>query len=144
MSLSAIGIPVFLDTNTESGHLLRQWSRLYHYGHMYMPAVSITVTGLYAYVAFRNYASHRKQWSIYAAAGAITITMVPFTWLIMTSTNNTLFRLEALASAAASTVDLSFVQKIVVRWAWLHLFRSLFPLVGAILGLTGVLQELGL
>ncbi|KAL9066485.1 MAG: hypothetical protein Q9161_007548 [Pseudevernia consocians] len=144
MSLFAVGIPVFLDTNTESAHLLRQWARLYHYGHIYMPAVSIAVTGLYAYVALRKYTSNRKQWSTYAAAGATTITMVPFTWLMMTSTNNTLFRMEALASATASAVVLSSVQEIVVRWAWLHFFRSVFPLLGAILGLKGVLQELGL
>ena len=79
---------------------------------------------------------------LYTAAGATTITMVPFTWL-MAPTNNTLFRLEALASAMASAVDLSAVQELVVRWAWQHVVRSVFPLGGAILGLVGVLQELG-
>ena len=52
---------------------------------------------------------------LYTAAGATTITMVPFTWLMMAPTNNTLFRLEALASAMASAVDLSAVQELVVR-----------------------------
>lgn len=144
MSLSTIVIPVFLDTDTESTRLVRQWARLYHYGHLYMPAVSVAVTGLYGYAALRKRASNRKQWLIYAAAGATTITMVPFTWLMMVPTNNTLFRLEALASATASAVDLSTVQELVVRWAWLHVVRSVFPLVGAILGLVGVLRELGL
>ncbi|KAA6412020.1 MAG: noranthrone monooxygenase [Lasallia pustulata] len=140
MSLSAIVVPVFLDTDTESTHLVRQWARLYHYGHLYMPAVSVAATGLYGYVALRKRASNRNQWFIYAAAGATTITMVPFTWLMMAPTNTTLFRLEALASATASAVELSTVQELVVRWAWLHVVRSVFPLVGAILGLVGVLQ----
>lgn len=144
MSLSAIGVPVFLDTNTESAQLLRQWARLYHYGHIYMPAVSVAATSLYAYVAMRKRAAKSKQWSKYALAGAVTITMVPFTWLMMVPTNNTLFGLLALASATASAVDLSNLQGLVVKWAWLHVVRSLFPLFGAILGLTGVLQELGL
>ena len=144
MSLSTIVIPVFLDTDTESTRLVRQWARLYHHGHLYMPAVSVAAIGLYGYVALRKRASNRKQWLIYAAAGATTITMVPFTWLMMVPTNNTLFRLEALASATASAVDLSTVQELVVRWAWLHVVRSVFPLVGAILGLVGVLRELGL
>ncbi|KAF2178416.1 DUF1772-domain-containing protein, partial [Zopfia rhizophila CBS 207.26] len=144
MSLSAIAVPVFLDTNTSSTHLLRQWARLYHYGHIYMPAVCVAAASLYGYVALRQRVSNRKQWRIYAAAGVTTITMVPFTWLVMVPTNNTLFRLRELASATASAVDLSAVQKVVVRWAWMHVVRSLFPLVGAILGLVGVLQELGL
>ena len=144
MSLSAIGIPVFLDTDTNSTHLLRQWARLYHYGHIYMPSISVAATGLFAYGALRKRASNRKQWLIYAAAGATTITMVPFTWVMMDPTNNTLFRLEALASATASAVDLSAAQELVVKWAWLHVVRSVFPMVGAILGLVGILQELGL
>lgn len=138
MSLSAIMIPVLLNTNTESAHLIRQWACLYHYGHIYMPAVSVAATGLYGYSALRKRASNRLQWRIYVAAGATTITMVPFTWLMMAPTNNTLFGL------AASAVDLRTVQELVVRWAWLHAVRSVFPLVGAILGLVGVLQELGL
>ena len=62
----------------------------------------------------------------------------------MDPTNTALFRLEALASATASAVDLNAAQELVVKWAWLHVVRSVFPMVGAILGLVGVLQELGL
>ena len=144
MGLSAIVVPVLLDTNTESTHLIRQWARLYHYGHLYMPAISVSATGLYSYAALRKRALHRKQWIIYAAAGVTTIAMVPFTWLIMDPTNNALFRLNELASATALAVDLSTVQGLAVKWAWLHVLRSMFPLAGAILGLVGVLQELGM
>ena len=142
MSLSAIMIPVLLDTDTASNDLLRQWARLYHYGHMYMPAVSISATGLYAYVTLRKRASKSTQWPLYAAAGATTIMMVPFTWIMMASTNDTLFRLGTLALASASAVDLGTVRELVIGWAWLHVVRSVFPLVGAFLGLVGVLQEL--
>ena len=147
MSLSTIAIPVFLDTDTESAHLIRHWARLYRYGGLYMPGLSVAATGLYGYAALRKRASNRKkQWSTYAAAGAATIAMVPFTLLVMAPTNNTLLRLEALTSTepAPMVVGLSTVQGLVVRWAWLHAVRSVFPLVGAILGLVGVLQELGL
>ena len=144
MSISAVAIPVFLDTDIESNNLLRQWARLYHYGHKYMPAVSVSATSLYGYGALRKRASHRKQWLLYAAAGATTITMVPFTWVMMATTNEHLFRLKGVASTGtASAVELRTVQELVVKWAWLHVVRSVFPLVGAILGLVGVLQELG-
>jgi len=148
MGLSIIVIPVFLETDIDPNptHLLRQWVRLYHYGHLYLPAVCIATCGLYGYTALSKRASSRKQWLMYTVAGATTITMIPFTWYMMAPTNNTLFRLEAeaTASASASVADLSAVEELVVRWAWLHVVRSMFPLVGAILGLTGIQQELGL
>lgn len=110
-----------------------------------MPSVSVATTGLYAYTALRKRAASRKQWFTYVLAGTTTIAIVPFTWLMMAPTNNALFRLlEASTSATVSVVDLSTVQELVVRWAWLHVVRSVCPMVGAILGLLGVLQELGL
>ncbi|KAF2429266.1 DUF1772-domain-containing protein [Tothia fuscella] len=147
MSLSAIAIPVFLDTNTETAHLLRQWARLYHYGHIYMPTLAVGTTGLYAYVGLRKRAANDKKWIRYVVAGAVTISIVPFTWLMMAPTNDTLFELEKLAlangTASVSVLEASIVQEQVVKWAWLHVVRAVFPLVGAILGLVSVLQEFG-
>lgn len=145
--LSAVVVPVMLDTNSDSTHLLRQWVRLYHYGHIYMPAVCVGTCGLYAYTAWTTRRAmkgrQRGEWAQYAWAGLTTFAMVPFTWLVMTPTNNTLFRLEALAGGAASVAGLEIVQQLVVRWGWLHLARSAFPLLGALLGLIGVLKDLG-
>lgn len=94
MGLSLLAIPVFLDTSTEAGHLLRQWERLYHYGHQLMPAMAVTTLALYGYTARGRRASH-KPWRIWAAAGLVTVAMVPFTWTAMTATNNALFRLNS-------------------------------------------------
>jgi hypothetical protein len=142
--LSVICVPVLLDTNTEVSHLYRQWARLYHYGHICMPTMAVSATGMYAYAALRYRAANNKQWLVYAIAGATTIAIVPFTWLIMTSTNNTLFRLHELAVASPETGDLSTAHELLVKWAWLHLCRSVFPLAGAIVGFFGVLKELGI
>lgn len=141
MSLSTVVVPVLLDTNTESAHLLRQWVRLYHYGHILMPAVCVATCGLYGYAALSKRALLRREWLLYAVAGVTTISMVPFTWAMMAPTNNILFGMEA--STTASVADLGAVQELVVRWAWLHAVRSLFPLAGVIVGLTSVLIELG-
>ena len=46
MGLSLITIPLFLDTNTQSAHMLTQWVRLYHYGHLYMPSMAIAILHL--------------------------------------------------------------------------------------------------
>jgi len=70
---------------------------------------------------------------------ASTMAMVSFTWLVMAPTNETLFRLEE-ATGSGSMVEPGLVSGLAVRWAWLHVARSLFPLVGAIVGFTGLLQ----
>lgn len=138
MSLSAFVVPVFLDTNHDPGHMLRQWARLYHYGHIYLPTLSVSTCGLYGYLALTKRVANRKQWTRYTLAAVSTISMVPMTWCFMAPTNDILFRLEASTSAA----DLSVVRGLVVKWAWLHVVRSLFPFVGAILGFTALLQEI--
>lgn len=143
MCLSGVAVPVFLDTNGDPTHLLRQWVRTYHYGHIYMPALCIATCGLYSYTAISKRAWKRKQWLTYALAAATTIAMVPFTWIAMAPTNNILFRLESLATSSLSVADISAVQDLVLKWSLLHVTRSLFPLVGAVLGFTGILQELG-
>jgi hypothetical protein len=144
LCLSAIAVPVFLDTDTDSGHLVRQWARTYHYGHIILPAVCIATCGLYAYIGLNKRAAGRKDWRTWAAAGVATIAMVPFTWVIMTPTNNTLFRLEAASVLASEPpADLGAVRELVVRWSRLHATRSLFPLVGAVVGFRGLLHDLG-
>ncbi|KAL4867606.1 hypothetical protein BDV12DRAFT_198026 [Aspergillus spectabilis] len=144
LCLSAIAVPVFLDTDTDSGHLVHQWARTYHYGHIILPAVCIATCGLYAYIGLNKRAARRKDWRICAAAGLATIAMVPFTWVIMTPTNNTLFRLkETSVSASEPPADLGAVRELVVRWSLLHATRSLFPLVGAVVGFRGLLHDLG-
>ena len=140
--LSAVVIPVMLDTNTKSSSLVGQWARLYHYGHIEMPALCIGATSLFGYGAQIKRGAQRPQWSTYALAAATTIAMVPFTWIFMAPTNNILFRMEAMPSEVEASVDLSEVRGLVVRWAWLHAMRSLFPMTGGVLGLTGVLREL--
>lgn len=139
MSLSVIVVPVLLDTNSDPNHILRQWARLYHYGHIYMPALCVTTCALYIFAALsKTTAAGQRQWSRYATAAVSTVVMIPFTWLVMTPTNNTLFRL----GASGSVMDLNLVRGLVVKWSWLHVTRSLSPLLGAFLGFTGILEEL--
>lgn len=143
-SLSAICTPVLLDTNPSTPtQLLHQWARLYHYGHIYMPALAVATTGLYAYAALLLPRPRGKCNLAYAVAGAVTIAMVPFTWVVMAPTNNVLFGLLEEADGAAA-VGLPELRPLLVKWAWLHVTRSLFPLSGALLGLLNVGKELGL
>ncbi|KXT14289.1 hypothetical protein AC579_8426 [Pseudocercospora musae] len=134
--LSAVMIPVVLQTNTQAGQLLRQWALLYHYGHIIMPSLAILTTSLYAYIAYSKRAVGKQDWSTYATAGLSTIAIVPFTLVVMAPTNDTLF--ELLETTGNS---LDAVQGLVVKWVWMHTVRSVFPMVGSILGFRGVLKE---
>ncbi|KAK6837026.1 hypothetical protein PG987_007521 [Apiospora arundinis] len=137
-SLAAFAVPVLLDTNQDASHAVRQWARLYHYGHIYLPALCVATCGLYGFAAYQKKAANRSQWSRYALSAIITIAMVPFTWIFMAPTNNILFGLDASGSAG----DLLFVRGLLVKWAWLHVTRSATPLLGAYLGFQTLVSEL--
>lgn len=137
MGLSVITIPVLLQTNTSSAGFLHQWLRVFEYGHAAMPPAAVSVTGLYAFTALRKRSVGSGQWRVYAAAALSTIGIVPFTLLIMMPTNDILFEWQASPEAVA----LGSVQHVAKKWAFMHFIRSLFPLLGAVVGLLGVSQE---
>lgn len=139
MGLSVIDIPVVLSTATQSSHLLQHFMRLYDIGHKMMPSLAITTCLLYGYTASSTRAAGRSGLP-HVIAAVTTISMVPFTWLIMAPTNNALFRMHADPAAA----DLGEVRRLLVRWAQLHAVRSLFPLAGAVLGFRQVLKQVGI
>lgn len=141
LSISVITVPVLYNTTDAPSQLLKQWSRLYWYGHIYMPAMSVAVTGLFLYIAAQKRASKNDIWVRYATAGIATITMVPYTLTVMAPTNNSLFALSDEALVGPSSVSLREVQQIIFGWAWLHVARSIFPFVGSMIGLMSFMQE---
>jgi hypothetical protein len=165
ITLSTITVPVLLETSTHPPQLLHQWVRTYHYGHISLPSISIATAILYFYIAACQ-GARKQPWRKAALVGLLTIVMVPFTWIVMSSTNGMLFGLEAgnrdhsqlfeqganrrgLKGANASQshgfgdvgvgigvemATLEGVRGLLVRWQWMHLVRSLFPLMAAVLG----------
>ncbi|KAF4155536.1 hypothetical protein CNMCM6069_007944 [Aspergillus lentulus] len=115
MGLSVVDIPVVLSNATQSSHLLQHFMRLYDIGHKMMPSLAITTCLLYGYTASSTRAAGRSGLP-HIIAAVTTISMVPFTWLIMAPTNNALFRMHADPAAA----DLGEVRRLLVRWAQLH------------------------
>lgn len=138
-SLSIVSVPVLLETATDSPQLLRQWSRMYHYGHLIMPSLAVGTLLLHACTALQLRALG-KAWGVFACAGAVTIAIAPFTWTVMEGTNGELF--ERLERAGASSkenaaADLQEVKGLVKHWSWLHLMRSMLPLAGTALAVVG-------
>lgn len=142
MGLSLVAVPVLLDTSTQASQLLTQFVQLYHYGHQLMPSLAVVTFLLYGYTSIQK-RSLGKPWRNTIVAGITTLTMVPFTWVIMVPTNEILFGLNAESRAVLGSVELGTVQALLARWARLHIVRSLFPLLGAFLGGYNILQELG-
>lgn len=141
MSLSLVAVPVFLDTDTQPSNLLAHFVRLYHYGHRLMPSLAVGTFTLYATSSYKAYAID-DIWLKPLLAGVITLSLVPFTWVTMTPTNYALFDLYDQGKAEKK-VDFGQVRRLVVKWNWLHIVRSLFPLLGAAVGGTHVLHQLG-
>lgn len=138
MSLSLMAVPIFLDTTNRVPQLLQQWLRMYNYGFPILPTIAIGTCSLYLYAAIRNGVG-KAPWLIYAAAGLVTVTMVPFTWVFLWPTNESLMRLEADSRAGLPT-SLDEVRGLIQLWSRTHLLRSFFPLAGAFIGLKGLLD----
>lgn len=134
MSLSLMAVPVFLDTTSSAPQLFQQWVRMYHYGHQVLPTMAVGTFLLYSYTAVKRRGAGKKPWGTVALAGLTTVAMLPFTWFLMVPTNNELFRLEVVSRAEPAVKGIAEARELVLKWTWLHLTRSLFPLVGAILG----------
>lgn len=135
MSISAVAVPVFLDTTPEPALLFQQWARTYHYGHQILPTISIATCTLYAYLAMKRRAT-QQSWLAYASAAIVTVIMVPFTWVVMVPTNNLLFSLMAESKTQPLIWSMEAARELVVKWSLMHALRSLTPLAGAIIGAT--------
>ena len=101
-----------------------------------MPTMSVGTCFLYAYITAKRYTA-RKSWRVFALSGTTTVLMVPFTWFLMSPVNNQLFGLKTLGETDPHGVGIDETKKLVVIWWWLHLTRSLFPLLGAVIGSVG-------
>lgn len=146
MSLAVMAVPVFLDTTPTSPLLFHQWARMYHYGHQVLPGMAIGTFSLYTYACIqkRRAGQPASSWRLLALAGLVTVSIIPFTLLVMVPTNDKLFALEAstealraggeAAAKAAGVMGIAEAKALVVKWAAMHATRSTFPLIGAVLG----------
>jgi Domain of unknown function (DUF1772) len=140
MSLSLITMPVLLNTSLSTAQLCSEWSQMYLRGRGLLPALAVMTFAMYAY----TYAKEQRPKSSKALilAGGMTIAIAPFTWIVLTPTNNKLFALQAenqAMTALSSSVEPA--RKLIIEWTRLHLMRSLLPLFGAATGLFHVFSH---
>lgn len=144
--LSVLAIPGLLSApSPASPHsLAQQWAGLYHRGKVLGPqaaALSLLGYGYLAYAYSSNSSSKEPQRSSRSAwfvgAAALGLAIVPFTVLVMDPTNQALLGVAG-AHGAGQKVEEAAVRALLERWARLNLARSILPLVGATLGLWGL------
>jgi hypothetical protein len=128
-----MAVPVMLKTTSEPAQLYKQWVVMYGYGHQVLPGLAIVTAALYARIASVQRMKNRP-WLRFTLAGLATVSIIPFTLICMMSTNDTLFALEKDSRAGNVRLSIGEAKAIVSWWSWLHLIRSMMPLVGVVCG----------
>ncbi|KAF4955002.1 hypothetical protein FSARC_11960 [Fusarium sarcochroum] len=133
-ALSLAGIPAALSAPSTSATV---WQEIFNRGFAIMPKFAATTAVAYLYAA---YAANQdgRSWKGLAAGALLTVAIVPYTVVFMSSTNELLFK-AAAGTLGASQDD---VAKLIGRWGVLNLVRSLFPLAGTIAGFSALFQSL--
>lgn len=137
-------------SDTSQNTLALQWKTLYNHGKVQNPPIAaISACSLY-YLAYavRSHSAHYSRFAgestgaFYAGAAFLTLGIVPWTLVVMTSTND---RIAAVAEIEAGNEteekskggglsDEEF-DGLLGRWQVLNGIRGVFPLVGGVLGL---------
>jgi hypothetical protein len=79
---------------------------------------------------------------LFAAAGVLSVAFLPWTLLVMMPTNKRLGEIarQVRGGKAESKVDEGEVQTLLRAWNSMNLVRATLPMVGAVVGLWGILQ----
>lgn len=141
--LSLLGIPGLLSAPSPASprSLAQQWAGIYNRGKVLGPQTAVLSLLGYGYLAYTSSSSSngplasRSAW--FVGAAALGLAIVPFTVLVMDPTNQALLR-AAGAQGPGEKVEETAVRALLERWRRLNLARSILPLVGATLGLWGL------
>lgn len=126
--------------------IAKQWRRVFEAGKAQNPPVAaVTSTALF-YVAwcvrsgtpyFRKAAYSLP--ALYCTAGILTLGLVPYTFVAMRTTNNTLVS-KSKVELEASEKNYKELDGLLHSWISLNWVRSLFPLAGSFVAILAVLS----
>ncbi|KAM3077542.1 hypothetical protein ACMFMG_006879 [Clarireedia jacksonii] len=87
LSVSFITVPRLLESPPHL--LLKQWANLYHQGKAFFPVASLLPAGSFFFLAYKE--TDKLKLKSWAAAGALSVALAPYTLLTMMYTNRKLF-----------------------------------------------------
>lgn len=136
---SLIAIPAL--ANLLPGERVRAFRGLYNVGGIRSPALGIFTSSVLAYNSWLSYSTAKDQstWTLYAAAAISTLTVAPFTVLIMGPTNARLLKLAEKADKGQMISDKD-VAALLRKWKFLNYTRYILPLVASVLTLRAALS----
>jgi hypothetical protein len=122
--------------------LTRQWKYGFEAGKSQNPPIAAVTAASFSYLAWtvRNAPLGLSNSArLYGVAAVMTIAIVPWTLLMMSSTNNRLLAKAKETGSGNGKEDDREVGELLKRWTTLNGVRSLLPLVGGVVGLVAVL-----
>lgn len=140
-SLSLISIPAISrsikEDNLPAAHAVKLWRNNYEAGFALAPPTALATAASLAFCAWttRNLpALGLRNGRLFWVAAALTVGIVPYTLILMKSTNDKLHRFAKKAEKEElSTYEIGESEQLLKRWGTLNAVRSLLPLTGAIL-----------
>ncbi|KAI1827125.1 hypothetical protein F4861DRAFT_536310 [Xylaria intraflava] len=129
--LSLFNIPTILTGGAPSGVMLRQWQFQFSRGKATLPALAVLCAINYGTVAYHRW-SRGLEWRGFAAAGASTLFIVPFTFAFIVRVNNALF---AALEGSGKTLSDAAIRALIKKWGDLNLGRAVFLVAGTGLAL---------
>lgn len=137
--------------------LLTQWLALFRRGLTLMPGLGIATAAAYGAVAYSasGGGGGNGAWVPYAVAGALVVAVIPYTLVVMRSTNARLIAAATTMAAASTTTGSAEgaallnkpaaalsdpeARALILRWSNLNFGRGLLPLAGAAVALWTLL-----
>ncbi|KAK3954759.1 hypothetical protein QBC32DRAFT_231610, partial [Pseudoneurospora amorphoporcata] len=167
LSIPLLSIPTITSPSSSptAPNLLSSWCTLYRLGALSMPPLAALTASLYGWSAYklrssssssstsparsdtsarsprsaRPASNDENRWKLFVTAAGLTLAIVPFTLIVMLPLNKQLVRLNEIQIEPGPLVsNLQEVRELVRRWNWLHIVRSLGPVVGCVVGWFGV------
>lgn len=122
----------------------KQWRKIYDIGVSSAPRIAAASASAFAFAAYSisksrtAAAANTASDPVYllSAAAVSTVMIAPWTILVMLPTNNALDEKVAAATTGIPGTNDDALQSLLKKWAGLNGIRSVFPLVGAVLGLV--------
>ncbi|KAE8149001.1 hypothetical protein BDV25DRAFT_141215 [Aspergillus avenaceus] len=144
ISLSVISVPALIQALRQNeippDAAAKLFRRLYNKGKATAPPVAAATSGAFLYCAWAVRTgtalaplTPSNGSSLYCAAAALTLGIVPYTLGLMISTNNKLMDKAESKSAAAKSDE---IESLLSRWLKLNAVRGVLPLFGGIIALV--------
>jgi hypothetical protein len=146
LSLSYFPIPLLHNTITSTTvqHTLHQLTTFLSYGDPLVPLTAISITLMHWTHAYHLHARSNPLFTNYVLAGLPTLFMIPYTIILVFPVNRQMARLKEKAEKEEGSVGVEEVRKSLRGWNRRHVVRSLMPIVGVVVGLGGLLEEIRL